>query len=84
MIDLYAMGSPNVVKIYIALKETGFPYIVLVDVFGEEQFKPQFPKVSPNAKVPVITDDDGPGGKSYTFPPFFGGQCYSIADIASL
>jgi len=50
VIDLYAMGSPNVVKIYIALEETGFPYIVPVDVFGEEQFKPQFPKFSPNAK----------------------------------
>ena len=50
MIDLYAMGSPNVVKIYIALEETGFPYIVPVDVFGEEQFKPQSPKLGPNAK----------------------------------
>ena len=84
MIDLYAMGSPNVVKIYIALEETGFPYIVPVDVFGEEQFKPQFPKFSPNAEVPVITDHDGPGGKSYRFPPFLGGQSYPIADIATL
>ena len=25
MIDLYAMGSPNVVKIYIALEEMGLP-----------------------------------------------------------
>ena len=45
MIDLYAMGSPNVVKIYIALEESGFLYIVPVDVFGEEQFKPQFSEV---------------------------------------
>src|ERR1700693_2513836 len=36
MIDLYAMGSPNVVKIYIALEEMGLPYAVHpVDVFGE-------------------------------------------------
>jgi GSH-dependent disulfide-bond oxidoreductase len=28
MIDLYAMGSPNVVKIYIALEEMGLPYTV--------------------------------------------------------
>lgn len=61
MIDLSAMGSPNVVKIYIALEETEFPYIVPVDVFGEEQCKPQFLKPSPNAKVPAITDHDGPG-----------------------
>ena len=67
MIDLYAMGSPNVVKIYIALEEMGLPYTVHpVDVFGEEQFKPEFLKLNPNAKVPVITDHDGPSGKSYT------------------
>jgi len=36
MIDLYAMGSPNVVKIYIALEEMGLTYTVHpVDVFGE-------------------------------------------------
>jgi len=36
MIDLYAMGSPNVVKIYIALEEMGLPYKVHpVDVFAE-------------------------------------------------
>jgi hypothetical protein len=41
MIDLYAMGSPNVVKIYIALEEMALPYTVHpVDVFGEAQFKP--------------------------------------------
>jgi GSH-dependent disulfide-bond oxidoreductase len=67
MIDLYAMGSPNVVKIYIALEEMGLPYTVHpVDVFGEAQFNPEFLALNPNAKVPVITDHDGPGGKSYT------------------
>ena len=67
MIDLYAMGSPNVVKIYIALEEMGLPYTVHpVDVFGEEQFKPEFLRLNPVAKVPVVTDRDGPGGKPYT------------------
>jgi GSH-dependent disulfide-bond oxidoreductase len=67
MIDLYAMGSPNVVKIYIALEEMGLPYTVHpVDVFGEAQFDPEFLKLNPNAKVPVIVDHDGPGGKPYT------------------
>ena len=62
MIDLYAMGSPNVVKIYIALEEMGLPYTVHpVDFFGEEQFKLEFLKLNPNAKVPVITDHDGAG-----------------------
>jgi GST-like protein len=67
MIDLYAMGSPNVVKIYIALEEMGLPYTVHpVDVFNEGQFSPEFLKLNPNAKVPVIVDSDGPGGKPYT------------------
>ena len=57
MIDLYAMGSPNVVKIYIALEEMGLPYAVHpVDVFGEAQFSPEFLRLNPNAKVPVIVD----------------------------
>ena len=55
MIDLYAMGSPNVVKIYIALEEMALPYAVHpVDVFGEAQFSPEFLRLNPNAKVPVI------------------------------
>jgi GST-like protein len=67
MIDLYAMGSPNVVKIYIALEEMGLPYTVHpVDVFGEAQFDPKFLKLNPNAKVPVIVDHDSQGGKPYT------------------
>ena len=67
MIELYAMGSPNVVKIYIALEEMGLPYTVHpVDVFAEGQFSADFLKLNPNAKVPVIVDGDGPGGKPYT------------------
>src|SRR6202171_4989283 len=67
MIDLYAMGSPNVVKIYIALEELGLPYTVHpVDVFGEAQFSPKFLRLNPNAKVPVIVDHEGPVGRPYT------------------
>jgi GST-like protein len=68
MIDLYAMGSPNVVKIYIALEEMGLPYTVHpVDVFAEGQFSAEFLELNPNAKVPVIVDSDGPGGKYTVF-----------------
>jgi GST-like protein len=67
MIDFYAMGSPNVVKIYIALEEMGQPYTVHpVDVFGEAQFSPEFLRLNPNAKVPVIVDHEGPIGRPYT------------------
>jgi GSH-dependent disulfide-bond oxidoreductase len=67
MITLYGMGSPNVVKVYIALEELGLPYTVQpIDVFSGKQFDEAFLKLNPNAKVPVIVDPDGPGGKPYT------------------
>jgi len=67
MIDFYAMGSPNVVKVYIALEELGLPYAVHpVDVFGGQQFDAAFLRLNPSAKVPVIVDSEGPGGKPYT------------------
>jgi GST-like protein len=67
MIDLYGMYSPNAVRIFIALEEFGLPYQVKpVDVFSGQQFDPEFRKLNPIAKVPVIVDHDGPGGKPYT------------------
>jgi GST-like protein len=61
------MGSPNVVKIYIALEELALPYEVHpVDVFTGKQFDEAFLKLNPNAKVPVIVDPEGPSGKPYT------------------
>jgi GSH-dependent disulfide-bond oxidoreductase len=67
MIDFYAMGSPNVVKIYLALEEMALPYRVIpVDIFNGAQFDPAFTRLNPNAKVPVIIDHEGPGGQPYT------------------
>jgi len=67
MIDLYALTSPNVQKIYIMLEECGLPYKEhFVDVWKGEQYKPEFSKVNPNNKIPAIVDHDGPGGKPYT------------------
>ena len=67
MITLYGMGSPNVVKIYIALEELGLAYTVQpVDVFTGKQFDAAFVKLNPVAKVPVITDSEGPGGNPCT------------------
>jgi len=67
MIKLYGAVSPNVVKIYIALEELRLPYEVEpVDVILGQQFDPEFLKLNPNAKVPVIVDSDGPGGKPFT------------------
>src|SRR6266511_1133035 len=67
MIDLYALTSPNVQKIYIMLEECGLPYKEhYVDVWKGEQYKPEFGKINPNNKIPAIVDHDGPGGKPYT------------------
>jgi len=67
MIDLYALTSPNVQKIYIMLEETKLPYRErFVDVWKSEQYDPQFLKINPNGKIPAIVDHDGPGGKPIT------------------
>ncbi|HUK60659.1 MAG TPA: glutathione S-transferase N-terminal domain-containing protein [Stellaceae bacterium] len=67
MIDFYALTSPNVQKIFLMLEETGLEYRpIYVDVWKGDQFKPEFLKLNPNAKIPVIVDHDGPGGKPYT------------------
>src|SRR5262245_33207393 len=67
MITLYGMASPNVVKIFIALEELGLPWeLKVVDVFDGKQFEPEFLKLNPNAKVPVLVDPDGPSGKPIT------------------
>lgn len=67
MIELYGMTSPNVRKIFFMLEETGLPYrFHHVRVFQGDQFQPDFVRMNPNSKVPVIVDNDGPGGKPYT------------------
>ena len=67
MIDLYALTSPNVQKIFIMLEECGLPYNVkTVDVWKGDQFTPEFTAVNPLQKVPAIVDSEGPAGKPYT------------------
>ena len=67
MIDLYALTSPNVQKIYIMLEETKLPYKEhFVDVWKGEQYDPDFIKINPNSKIPAIVDHEGPGGKPIT------------------
>jgi GST-like protein len=67
MIDFYVLTSPNVQKIFIMLEELAVPYRPIpVDVWKGEQFKPEFTALNPNAKIPVIVDHEGPGGKPFT------------------
>jgi GST-like protein len=67
MIDLYALTSPNVQKIFIMLEECELPYNThTVDVWKGDQFTPEFTRINPLQKVPAIVDSEGPGGKPYT------------------
>lgn len=60
MIDLFFFPSPNGVKIAIMLEECGLPYnITTVDITKGDQFKSEFAELSPNRKIPALTDDEG-------------------------
>ena len=64
MIDLHTWSTGNGRKILFFLEETDLPYrLHMVDIHKGEQFRPDFLAISPNNKVPVIVDQDGPGGK---------------------
>ena len=67
MIEFYGLTSPNVQKIFIMLEETELPYqFKPVDVWAGAHHTPEFAKLNPNRKIPVIVDREGPGGKPYT------------------
>ncbi len=59
MIDLYTWGTPNGKKASIALEELGLPYEVHpIDITKDDQFDPEYLKLSPNNKIPAIVDHD--------------------------
>jgi GSH-dependent disulfide-bond oxidoreductase len=67
MIDFYALTSPNVRKVYIALEELELPYKeIFVDVWKGDNHDPAFRKINPNGKIPAIVDHEGPDGRPYT------------------
>ncbi len=58
MITLYTWTTPNGRKISIMLEELGVAYQVhTINLSQNEQFSPEFLKVSPNNKIPAIVDD---------------------------
>ena len=64
MIAVYSWPTPNGHKVHIMLEECGLPYRVIpVDIGTGAQFEPGFLSISPNNKIPAITDPDGPDGK---------------------
>ena len=59
MIELFAADTPNGKKISIMLEEIKFDYkVTKVDLGKGEQFKPNFRKISPFSKIPVIIDHE--------------------------
>jgi GSH-dependent disulfide-bond oxidoreductase len=59
VIDLYTWTTPNGRKVSIMLEELSMPYAVHpVDISKDEQFKPEFLKISPNNRIPAIIDRD--------------------------
>jgi GST-like protein len=59
VIDLYTWTTPNGRKASIMLEEVGLPYTThAVDISKDEQFKPEFLKISPNNRIPAIVDRD--------------------------
>lgn len=57
MITLYTWDTPNGRKISIALEELGLDYDVIpINIHTGEQHAPEFSKISPSNKIPVIND----------------------------
>ncbi len=57
MIDLYTSETPNGWKATIMLEEISMPYEVHAIDLGEgDQKKPEFLKLNPNGRIPVIVD----------------------------
>ena len=66
LIELYGYGTPNVLKINIALEEMGLRYALhKVDIWQGEQFSDSFIVLNPNSKVPVLVDQEGPSGRPH-------------------
>lgn len=63
MIDFHTWTTPNGRKVAIMLEETGLPYEVhTVNIGKNEQFAPEFLKISPNNRIPAIVDRDADSG----------------------
>ena len=59
MIELLTANTPNGKKISIMLEEINYDYkVTKININKDEQFKPEFIKLSPFRKIPVIIDYD--------------------------
>lgn len=59
MIDFYTWTTPNGRKVSIMLEELGVEYNVHpVNIGADEEFDPEFQKISPNNYIPAIVDQE--------------------------
>jgi GSH-dependent disulfide-bond oxidoreductase len=68
MIDVYSWATPNGHKVHIMLEECGLRLgrdwrAIPIDIGKNDQFQPDFLRISPNNKIPALVDPDGPDGK---------------------
>ncbi len=67
MIDLYTAATSNGMRARIAIEECGFVYTLHpVDLQKGEQKSAAYLAMNPHGQIPVIVDQDGPGGKPLT------------------
>jgi GST-like protein len=68
MLTLHTWTTPNGRKIPIMLEELGLEYTIqTVNIGKDEQFQPEFLKLSPNNKIPAIVDTDADGNRFSIF-----------------
>ena len=64
MIEVFSWPTPNGHKVHIMLEECALSYKATpVNIGAGEQFDPAFLKISPNNKIPALTDPQGPDGQ---------------------
>lgn len=57
--QLYYFPTLNAHKVTIALEEMGLACdIVMVDILNDDQMKPEFRAINPNARIPALVDGD--------------------------
>ncbi|MDT8429685.1 MAG: glutathione binding-like protein [Pseudomonadales bacterium] len=59
MIDVYSSATPNGYKVTVALDEMGVDYkLIPILLDAQDQKKPDFLRMNPNGRIPVIVDRD--------------------------
>jgi GST-like protein len=67
VIELYLAPTANGLRAAVALEECGLAYTPhKIDITKGEHRAAEFLKLNPAAQIPVIVDQDGPGGKPLT------------------